>query len=78
MTNHWSRWTAGILAGLTMTALVAACESKKSETSQAPADESRSMAAGPAERRDMPVTPAPDAEQRPGAAKPDKQRGAAG
>lgn len=73
----WNRWTAGILSGFALVTILAACESKKDETSQAPAD--RSMAAGPSDRREAPIAPAaPEtSEARPGATKPEKP-GAAG
>jgi hypothetical protein len=74
--KNWNRWTAGVLSGFALVTILAACESKKDETSQVPAD--RSMAAGPSDSREAPVAPVPETnEARPGATKPEKP-GAAG
>ncbi len=64
MNRHW---TAGIIAGFALALALAGCEAKKNESSQAPADQPQSMA-GPTERSDAPVTPAPPAAERPGPA----------
>jgi hypothetical protein len=60
-------WIAGVLSGFALALVLAGCEAKKDESSQAPADQPRSMG-GPTERSDAPIAPAPPAAERPGAA----------
>ena len=73
MTRNWNRWTAGMVSGFALVVLLAGCEAKKNESSQTPADPSQSMATGQQpEGRDAPLSPAPDAAQRPGVAGQDK------
>ena len=60
-------WIAGVLSGFALALVLTGCEAKKDETSQAPADQPRSMA-NPMETRDAPIAPAPQATERPGAA----------
>jgi hypothetical protein len=59
-------WIAGVLSGFALALVLAGCEAKKDESSQAPADQPQSMA-GPTERSDAPIAPAPPAAERPGA-----------
>jgi len=64
-------WTTGIVSGIALAALLAGCEGKKNESSQAPQDQSRSMAGQP-DRREAPIAPAPQPEERPGAVPQDQ------
>jgi hypothetical protein len=58
-----SNWKMGILSGFVLAGFLAGCDTKRDE-SQAPQDPSRSMAGQP-DRRETPVTPAPQPEERP-------------
>jgi hypothetical protein len=68
-------WTMGILSGFVLVALLAGCEGKN-EPSQTPQDQSRSMPGQP-DRREAPIAPAPQPEERP-AAGPQDQPGKPG
>jgi len=64
-------WTMGILSGFALAAFLTGCEAKKDQSSQAPQDQSRSMAGQP-ETREAPVAPAPQPQERPGAGPQDQ------
>jgi uncharacterized lipoprotein len=60
MKNRWSQWTAGVLSSFALVSFLAGCESKKSETtSQAPSDQSQSLA----ERQPGMAAPTPGMEK---------------
>jgi hypothetical protein len=70
-------WTMGILSGFVLAAFLAGCEAKKDESSQAPQDQSRSLAGQP-EKREAPMAPQSQPEERPGAGPQQDQPGRPG
>jgi hypothetical protein len=64
-------WTMGIVSGFALAAFLAGCEAKRDESSQVPQDQSQSMAGQP-DRREVPVAPVPQPEERPGPAQQDQ------
>jgi hypothetical protein len=74
MKRHWIQWTAGILSSLALALFLTACESKKTDSSQAPGEQPQSsMATGQSERNEGATSPAPETEKaQPGADKQEK------
>ena len=74
MKNNLNQWTAGILSGFALVLFLTGCESKKTDSSQAPGEQSQSsIATGQPERPDGTTSPAPDADKaQPGAGKQEK------
>ena len=74
MKNNLSHWTSGVLSGFVLVLFLTACESKKTDSSQAPGEQPQSsMATGQSERNEGPTSPAPETEKaQPGAGKQEK------
>lgn len=74
MKNNLSQWTSGVLSGFVLVLFLTGCESKKTDSSQAPGEQPQSsMATGQSERNEGPTSPAPETEKaQPGADKQEK------
>jgi len=79
MKNNRHHWIAGCLSGFALVLFLAGCEAKKSEPlSQAPEEQSQSMAREP-EKGEGTTLPAPEIEKsQPEAAKQPRKSGRAG
>jgi hypothetical protein len=74
MKNNLNQWIAGILSGFALVLFLTACESKKTDSSQAPGEQPKSsMATGQSERNEGATSAAPETEKaQPGAGKQEK------